>query len=195
VEQTGDPDIDERQTATLHALRVKGLAQPEDVERISGVDGAAAVLAELVDADLATSTGGWFSATAAGLERDRELLRERVGANAPALAEIYDERFLPVNVRFKALATAWQEQGEQFELIEQAAEIHDEVDAFLEAAAAYAAHLARYRERLGELMDEFLSGHPAVLTAATGPSYHNAWFELHEDLIATLGRDREKEAA
>ena len=188
-------DIEERRAAALHALRVKGLAQPEDVERISGVDGAAALLAGLVDADLATAQSGWFAVTPAGRERDSEALRAAVGANAERLAAVYDERFLPVNVRFKTLATAWQEQGEQMDLIEEAADVHDLVVAVLDDSAAYAPHLRRYRERLDALMDEFLSGNGAVLTAAVEPSYHNAWFELHEDLIATLGRAREKEAA
>jgi hypothetical protein len=195
VEHPGGTDIEERQIAALHALRVKGLAKPEDVERISGVEGAEAVLAGLVDANLATGRGGWFTLTAAGLERDKTSLRDRVGANAPLLAAVYDERFLPVNVRFKALATAWQERGEELSLIELAADVHDEIASVLDDAASYAPHLRRYRERLDALMDDFLSGNGAVLTAATGPSYHNTWFELHEDMIATLGRAREKEAA
>src|SRR4051812_11690687 len=111
VERTDAPEIDERQSAALHALRVKGLAQPQDVARISGVDGAGTLLAGLVAADLAVERGGWFTVTPAGLALDDELLRARLGDGAAALAAIYDERFLPVNVRFKALATAWQEKG------------------------------------------------------------------------------------
>lgn len=189
-----DRERDERHLGTLHALRVKGLGRTEDVERISGIGGTDVVLAELVADGLATEHGGWFAPTPAGIDRDREALREGLGDEAAALEVLYERRFLPINVRFKSLATSWQE-GEQFELVERAAEIHDEIDALLSDAERYAPHLGRYRERLAELMDAFLSGQGAVLTAAAGPSYHNTWFELHEDLITTLGRVREKEAA
>lgn len=187
-------DGDDARIAVLHALRVKGAATVEDVTRITGVE-AAAELAALVADGFATGQGGYYLATPLGLEQDATRSRERLGDGAAALATIYDERFLPVNVRFKALATAWQEQGEQIELIEEAAEVHDVVTGVLADAAPYAPHLRRYQERLEASMQDFLGGDGAALTAAVGVSYHNTWFELHEDLIATLGRSREKETA
>jgi hypothetical protein len=180
--------------AVLHALRVKGAATAEDVARITGTE-AAAELAALRADGLASAQGEYFMATPKGLERDAEHSRTRLGDGAAALATIYDERFLPVNGRFKTLATAWQERGEQIELIEEAADVHDVVTAILADAAQYAPHLARYSERLDASMQDFLGGDGAALTAAVGVSYHNTWFELHEDLIATLGRSREKETA
>jgi hypothetical protein len=185
---------DDARGAVLHALRVKGAATPEDVTRITGAE-AGSELAALEADGLAAGQGGYFMATPAGLEADAERSRARLGDGAAALATIYDERFLPVNARFKALATAWQERGEQIELIEEAADVHEVVTAVLADASAFAPHLLRYSERLDASMQDFLGGDGAALTAAVGVSYHNTWFELHEDLIATLGRSREKETA
>jgi hypothetical protein len=180
--------------AVLHALRVKGAATVEDAARITGTE-AAAELAALQADGLASGQGEYFMATPTGLEQDAEHSRARLGDGAAALAAIYDERFLAVNVRFKAVATAWQERGEQIELIEEAADVHDVVTAVLADTAPYAPHLSRYAERLDASMQDFLGGDAAALTAAVGVSYHNTWFELHEDFIATLGRSREKETA
>jgi hypothetical protein len=43
-----------------------------------------------------------------------------------------------------------------------------------------------YAERL-ELAVENAATEPAWLTATDRDSFHRIWFELHEDLIATLG--------
>ena len=187
--------MDAGEAAALHALRVRGVASAADVARIAGIEAPGLALAALLEAGLAQGDGEYYVATAAGLERDAENSARLLGADAEALATIYDDRFLPVNVRFKALATAWQEQGERIELIEEAAEVHDQIDAVLAAAAACAPHLDRYRARLGQAMDAFLSGQGSALAGAGEDTYHSTWFELHEDLIATLGRSREKEEA
>jgi hypothetical protein len=187
--------MDEQLVAVLHALRVKGAGTVEDLERISGVADAAAALRGLEADGLAATTGAYATATEAGLARDAELAATRLVRDREALATVYDERFLPVNADFKALATQLQDRGPQPELIERAADVHDLVAAIVADAAAEAPHLARYRDRLEESMDRFLSGDAAALTGAVGPSYHNTWFELHEDFIATLGRSREKETA
>jgi hypothetical protein len=187
--------MDERTVAVLHALRVKGAGTIEEVEWISGVDDAEGALGELELAGLATLRGGYAAASEAGVARDAELTARRLGDRVGSLAAIYDERFLPVNADFKALATELQSAGPRPELIERAADVHDLATAVVADAAAHAPHLARYGERLEQSMERFLSGDASALTAAVGSSYHNTWFELHEDFIATLGRSRETEIA
>jgi hypothetical protein len=43
-------------------------------------------------------------------------------------------------------------------------------------------------------MQKLLSGELDWLTKPIMPSYHTVWFELHEDLLATLGIDRASES-
>jgi hypothetical protein len=49
-----------------------------------------------------------------------------------------------------------------------------------------------YGARLTNALDRALAGDVA-LVADDMESYHNVWFQLHEDLLATIGRSREEE--
>jgi hypothetical protein len=185
--------------AVLHALRVRRAGTVEDIMRICGVAVAARALDTLVSQGLAArrqvGAETYFALTSAGFDVDRRASRERLGAGARALASLYDERFLGVNTRFKELCARWQQEGEQIELVEQAAAIHEQVAELLRSASLLDPFLGRYLERLGASMEDFLDGDSSALVAPVGVSYHNTWFELHEDLIATLGRTRAEEAA
>jgi hypothetical protein len=182
--------------AVLHSLRVKGAATTSDVTRISAVEDPAGVLAMLLaDGLAARHVAGereFFTLTAAGADSDARAMLA-LSAGSEALANLYDERFLALNTRFKELCASWQQQGESIELIEQAEEIHEALDGLLAVAAMHAPHLERYRVRLGASIEAFLDGDASALMAPVGDSYHNTWFELHEDLIATLGRTRAEE--
>ncbi|HEX8803085.1 MAG TPA: hypothetical protein VF743_02795, partial [Acidimicrobiales bacterium] len=60
------------------------------------------------------------------------------------------------------------------------------------------AALDRYRPygpRLGHALDRVRAGDIDWFTKPLIPSYHTVWFELHEDLLTTLGIDRSAEAA
>jgi hypothetical protein len=190
-----EPDI----VAVLHALRVRRAGTVEDLMRICGVAAAARALDTLVSQGLAArrevGADTYFALTSAGFDTDRRASRQRLGAGAGALASIYDERFLDVNARFKALCARWQEEGERIELVAQAAAIHEEIAELLRSASLLDPFLGRYLERLAASMEDFLDGDSSALVAPVGVSYHNTWFELHEDLIATLGRTRAEEAA
>jgi hypothetical protein len=188
----------ESEALLLHALRVKGAAGVADLEAASGVEGAAARVEPLLAAGLLSRAGEGEGAilglTPAGRERDAELVagelddggRERLGA-------AYENDFLPVNVDFKTLCAQWQSEGESFELLERLLGQHQRVDSFLAGAADAVPRLGRYRERLGAALERVQDGDGEALVGAIGPSYHNVWFELHEDLIATLGRSRADE--
>jgi hypothetical protein len=184
----------------LHALRVKGAANAADLETASGVEGAAARVEPLLGAGLVSRAGegetAIFGLTAAGRERDAELVAAEVPD--PVRTEIggsYDASFLPVNAEFKALCASWQSDGESFELLEELLDVHERVDGFLAGAAGPVPRLGRYRERLASALDRVQDGDGDALVGAIGPSYHNIWFELHEDLIASLGRSRADEEA
>lgn len=184
----------------LHALRVKGAASAADLEAASGVDGAAARVEPLIAKGLVSRAGAGegavFGLSEAGRERDAELVAAAVPP--PVRAEIgaaYDADFLPVNAEFKALCASWQAEGESFELLEQLLAVHERVDGFLAGAAGPVPRLGRYRERLARALDKVQDGDGDALVGAVGPSYHNIWFELHEDLLASLGRSRADEEA
>lgn len=184
----------------LHTLRVKGAATAPALAAALGRERVEAELEPLVAAELVTRAGegpeALLALTPPGQERDRELVAAELSdAGRERLGQLYANPFLPVNVEFKRLCAEWQTAGESFELLERAVGLHERVEAFLTAAAALVPRLGRYAERLDAAFERVQDGDGDALVGPVGETYHNVWFELHEDLIATLGRTRAEEEA
>ena len=69
-----------------------------------------------------------------------------------------------------------------------------EIRAVLDRFAALDPRLGIYKTRLDEAYDKVLAGEHDWVSGARIDSYHTVWFELHEDLLTSLGRDRSQEA-
>lgn len=52
-----------------------------------------------------------------------------------------------------------------------------------------------YGARLTKAFDRVVAGDPDWFTRPVIDSYHTVWFELHEDLLSSLGIERAREAA
>jgi hypothetical protein len=52
-----------------------------------------------------------------------------------------------------------------------------------------------HQRRLRIALDHVVAGEHDWFTKPMFPSYHSCWFELHEDLLATLGRERHPEGS
>ena len=57
------------------------------------------------------------------------------------------------------------------------------------------ARIAAYVARLDRAAAKVADGDTSYLASPRIDSFHNVWFELHEDLIQLAGRTREEEAA
>jgi hypothetical protein len=141
--------------------------------------------------------GGW-SVTEAGRRHGEALLAEEldaVGAR-PELDAVYAE-FLVWNERVTAACTAWQlaDLGVADSPV-ALDEVRGELGAAADRLAALEARLARCLARFAGYHRRFAAAlgaaatDPAWITAIDRPSCHRVWFELHEDLIATLGLQR-----
>ena len=53
--------------------------------------------------------------------------------------------------------------------------------------------LGEYTRRLEAAYDKVLAGDNDFVSGARVDSYHTVWFELHEDLLRMLGREREEQ--
>jgi pyruvate,orthophosphate dikinase len=107
----------------------------------------------------------------------------------------------------KEIVTAWQMRhidGEQVlndhsdeeydrEVLGRLLELHDEARSWLEPLAGGLARLGLYLRRLDRAADRVSSGEHSYIASPRIDSYHNVWFELHEDLILLAGRTREEE--
>jgi hypothetical protein len=193
----------------LHALRCIGfaaLARVADAAGLSEAD-AESELIDLAVAGLVTRVpgefGGW-GLTEAGRAADAERIAaelDTAGART-AVAHAFDG-FAELNPELLDLCTAWQLRP-----ADGVPELNDHTDAAYDArvlawladldqrAEPVCAELAgalsrfrRYRTRLTRALTRAQSG-ALEYVADDFASYHTVWFQLHEDLLATLGIPR-----
>lgn len=194
-----DPDL-----LVLHAVRTLGFA---DAARLAARTRLSAHQVDeyLLDAQALRyvtwssfgGDGGW-SVTEAGKAHGERLLAaelNQVGARAEVVAVHHD--FLPINDLVSGACTQWQLAelgiGNAPVTLDDAIGTLRHASTALEAIEArLAAHLERFRgyhARFTAAADR-ASEDSAWITGTDRDSAHKVWFELHEDLIATLGLKR-----
>ena len=148
---------------------------------------------------------GW-SLTPAGRAEGERLLREELdGAGVPraAVEEAY-RRFRRLNGELLAVCTAWQvrdgigpndhgDEAYDAEVIERLAALHEAVVPTCRALAGALRRFGGYEARFSHALERVRAGDGDWFAGATVGSYHSVWFELHENLLATLGIDRSRE--
>ena len=186
----------------LHAVRTTGYA---DTRRIA--DRAGLPTAEASEHLLDLQARGWVTRYAAGdgwslteagkAEGERAVAAELDAAGARDAVEDVHRDFLPLNDAVAGACTAWQ-LGElglgdgpadlaatRADLAGPAAALAGLEDRLTRHLARFAGYHARFAAALAAAADD-----PAWITATDRDSCHRVWFELHEDLIATLGLTR-----
>ena len=73
--------------------------------------------------------------------------------------------------------------------------LHGDSVAWLGQLAAGLNRLSSYVNRLNRAAEAVTNGDTDYLASPRIDSFHNVWFELHEDLILLAGRTREEEVA
>ena len=73
--------------------------------------------------------------------------------------------------------------------------LHDQVVPVTTALAGTLSRFIGYTDRLTAAHERVRAGDHDWITRPVIDSYHTVWFELHEDLLATLGRERSQERA
>ena len=185
----------------LHALRTLGYA---DTARIAIRLGLAEdeVREHLLDAQAHgwaahssfAEEGGWSLTEAGRAQGERYLAAELDDAGARAVVEEVYQAFLPLNEVVAAACTAWQLAemgiGEQtMTLAETVATLQGPANALARVEGRLTAQLHRfagYHHRFTTALTK-AGDEPAWITGTDRDSCHRVWFELHEDLIATLG--------
>ena len=196
----------------LHAVRVVGFADTPSLARRFDLD-VAQTAEHLFDAQASgwveharfADLAGW-SLTAAGRAQDERLLADeltQVGGQ-DEVRDVY-RAFLPLNARLQRACTDWQLRPAGGDPLAP----NDHTDAawdarVLDALADVEHGLVPLAGRLARLLTRF-AGYDTRFAAARHraragdggwvdrtdvDSCHRVWFELHEDLVATLGIDR-----
>lgn len=196
----------------LHAVRLLGFAGTQAVARRFALD-PALTDEQLLDAQAYgwvtyarfADLGGW-SLTERGRTRDEAMLADeldRCGGRDVVLAA--HARFLPLNARLRRACTDWQLRpapdrplapndhtdpawdarvlGELAVVEAGLAPVTDALEGVLVRFDGYGGRFAAARRRAA-------AGDGRWVDGTDVDSCHRVWFELHEDLVATLGIDR-----
>lgn len=181
-------------TDVLHTLRCIGFAGLPRIAEASGLPEADAedTLIDLARNGLLTWSpgdfGGWGLTDAGRAEDTRRTAAEVAASGAhAAITEAYHD-FLVLNPELLDLCAAWQTTtAPRPRILDRLADLHQRATAVL--GALVLPRFTRYEARLGHALARAVAGHQEYVTNSVD-SYHAVWFQLHEDLLVTLGTPR-----
>jgi hypothetical protein len=191
----------------LHTLRLGGFVPADRIAARTGVapETVATVLERATaDGHAAERSGrlaGWVL-TPDGRAAHASLLAEEVErSDARAAVETADEAFLALNDPFKQLCTRWQlrpdgspndhaDAAYDRSVVDDLEPVHRDVVALTDRLAGALSRFARYPRAFDDARRRLRDGDPRAFAAPLAESYHDAWMELHQDLLSTLGRER-----
>lgn len=195
----------------LHTLRLERVAKPEAIGAKTGLstDAVHAELDALVALDLIEERfggRGGFALLDAGVDVATELAEhELTTTGSRREVEAAYEHFLTFNRALLSICTRWQlrpdEHGEQQHndhtdepydagVIADLDGVHALAMDVLDGLERVLARFSQYRLALQTALDQIHAGDHDYFTKPMFPSYHSVWFEFHEDLLVTLGRNR-----
>jgi hypothetical protein len=200
----------------LHAVRLLGFADSTAVARRYGLD-EAGTRESLLDAEARgwvsrlalDGTAGWSLTDAGRAEARRRLAGElrRVGDVADVHAA--HDRFLPLNAVVLRAVTDWQlrpsptgrlvpndhaDPAWDLAALDALGRVVPDLESIVAALAGVLARFAGYEARFAAALARARSGERAWVDRTDVDSCHRVWFELHEDLLATLDLERTAES-
>jgi hypothetical protein len=208
VTRASEPEL-----LVLHAVRLSGMADNDAVARRFALDRDAAG-EMLLDGEAYgwvtwsefAGVGGWSLTDRGRAENERRLAVELgdVPGGEAAVRAVHDT-FLPLNARLQRACTDWQlkpapgaplaanthdDTEWDTRVVRELAAIAGELAPLSDALTGTLARFGGYDTRFSAALAKVTAGDPAWVDRTGADSCHTVWFELHEDLIATLGITR-----
>jgi DNA-binding MarR family transcriptional regulator len=198
-------------TLVLHGLRIKGFAETDVIAEAVGLDDVTVVrsLEQLAEAGLVTrkqgvEVSGWVLTPQGRSEHEKLLADELDAAGGRADIERIYAEFTVLNPELLQLCTDWQlrdgvvndhhDAAYDAEVISRLTQLHERAFPVLAALGEVLVRFTGYPPRLQRAVEEVQAGHHDWFTRPLIDSYHTVWFELHEDLLATLGLVRAEQS-
>jgi hypothetical protein len=204
----------------LHGLRLKGFAEANVVAALlrKSEPDVAAALASAADAGFALHREGrmtgWTLTPAGRVENERLLAAELdavagsgVRSARETVRSAYD-RFLALNGTMLEVCTRWQVRDGDAQVlndhsdpaydaavIDDLVRLDDGAQPILADLVPLLDRFTIYSDRFTHALERVRAGDQEWFTKPIMESYHTVWFELHEDLLASLGIDRASEGA
>lgn len=195
----------------LHGLRTKGMADVDALAQAAGLSTrqVATVLDEIGERNWVryrdgNRVKGWMLLGEGRAEAERLVGAEIEESGLRPLVQGLYESFRVLDPKLKAACTDFQVRGDQTlndhsdpdydaEVIARLAEINGRVQPILVRLAEAFDRFGHYGPRLEYALGQVQGGDINWFTKPSLDSYHEVWFELHEDLLVTLGIDRAAE--
>ncbi|MEU6781296.1 transcriptional regulator [Nonomuraea angiospora] len=199
----------------LHSVRITGYADTPVIARRYGLD-AAETKEMLYDAEARgwvqhtafAGSGGWSLTEAGRAENERQLAAELAGVGgADEVHDVYRE-FRPLNALLLRACTDWQlrpTDGDRLapndhsdfawdaRILYELAGVDRALTPLVNRLGSVLTRFRGYDTRFAAAVARARAGEGAWVDRTDVDSCHRVWFELHEDLIATLGIDRRAE--
>ena len=195
----------------LHALRIKGMADDAAVARAAGLATAHAgdVLRDLAEQGwvryrAGSRSQGWMLLAPGRTEGERRVADQiQRSGRRPQVHELY-RSFMVLDPELKSACTDFQvrdgltvndhtDPEYDAAVIGRLAEINRGVQPITAQLAGELDRFGHYGDRFDLALGRVLGGDLDWFTKPSVDSYHEVWFELHEDLLVTLGIDRPTE--
>ena len=198
----------------LHGLRLKGVAEAPVVAQAVGlfpvvVDHELKVLSErdqVRHRDGALT--GWQLTPLGRKEHERMVSAELDASGARWNVEACYQRFLTLNPGVLDACSRWQvrevagvavrndhrDPDYDARVVGDLAALHSRVEPVCDDLAGALERYRPYGDQLSRAVAKVEAGERDWFTKPRLASYHTVWFELHEDLLTTLGLDRTAEA-
>lgn len=196
----------------LHALRLRGMAEAEAVAQRFGLD-PAATEEFLRDAEARgwtqhatfAGTGGWFLTDRGRAENEHQLKAELAATGRESDVWSAYHEFLPLNARLLKACTDWQltpaadgrllpnehtDPARDAGVLQELGRLAQELAPLLGKLSSVLARFQGYDTRFAEALARARAGQHEWVDHTDVDSCHRVWFELHEDLVASLGIDR-----
>ena len=197
----------------LHGLRLKGQAGAAAVAESAGIATAEveAWLERLAAEGLVVhrqTPEGWSLTPAGRAEHSRLVGREIDAAGVRPTVEAGYERFRALNGAVLDACSRWQvreiagtavvndhrDPDYDARVVGDLASLHNRVEPLCDELAGALERYRPYGDQLSRAVAKVEAGERDWFTKPRLASYHTVWFELHEDLLTTLGLDRTAES-
>lgn len=198
----------------LHGLRIKGVASPAVLAEATGLparvvrERLAALAGRGLVVERTGALAGWALTPAGRSEHDRLVGAEldRTGARATVTGAY--QRFRALNAAALGACSRWdvrdvagqpvvndhRDPAYDARVVADLAEVERRVHPVCDDLAGALDRYAGYGQRLHRAVARVEAGERDWFTRPLVPSFHTVWFDLHEDLLTTLGLDRSDEA-
>ena len=193
--QAGLTGLSDADRELVHELRIRGVIEAPDGDRVE----------VLVSAGFATRRSTKLVITPEGRVAHRDWARCEPNSEVEQLIRRAFDRFLVLNTELLQVCSDWQvkpggtpndhrDAAYDWTMTERLVALDERAGPVARHAGKAVARLAPYRARLRTARTLVEDGKHEWFTSPRIDSYHTVWMQWHEDLLLTLGLERESHA-